>query len=139
VPPPAGLYLTREQMEVILQHAQHELPDEACGLLGGLDGRVQKVYPLPNAQRSSVYYEAEPQALLAAILEMESHGWEPVPLGIYHSHPYSEAYPSATDVKLAYYPDAVYLIVSPTRYDQPTVRAFRIVAGQVTEEQVIIE
>jgi proteasome lid subunit RPN8/RPN11 len=75
------------------------------------------------------------------MLEIERQGWEL--LGIYHSHPHTQAYPSPTDVALAFYPDALYFIVSLADPDQPAVRAFRIVkdeldarTGEISEEPI---
>jgi proteasome lid subunit RPN8/RPN11 len=54
-------------------------------------------------------------------------------LGIYHSHPASQAYPSPTDLSMAYYPEAVYAIISLMQSRHPVLRTFRIVDGQVSE------
>lgn len=134
-----GLRLSAQQVQMILRHLRSEYPNEACGLLGGRDGCAEKVYPLPNVMRSPVAYEVDPRALLEALMDMEDRGCEPVPLAIYHSHPHSEAYPSATDVRLAYYPDSTYLIVSLEHLLAPVMRAFRIVDGEVTEETVLVQ
>jgi proteasome lid subunit RPN8/RPN11 len=71
---------------------------------------------------------------LRAMLEIDDQGWELS--AIYHSHPRTPAYPSQTDIALAFFPDATYVIVSLARRNQPTTRAFRIVDGTVTEEPV---
>ena len=134
-----GLRLSEEQAQAILEHVRAEYPNEACGLLGGKGGRVERVFPLPNAKPSPFAYEADPVAVLRAILEMEGQGWEPVPLAIYHSHPHSAAFPSPTDVRLAYYPEAIYLIVSLEQPDKPSLRAFRIVDGRISEEKILID
>jgi proteasome lid subunit RPN8/RPN11 len=68
--------------------------------------------------------------------EMDDKGWDLV--GIFHSHTFSEAYPSKTDVELAQYPDAAYLILSLADLDEPQLRAFSIRDGQVTELAVAI-
>jgi proteasome lid subunit RPN8/RPN11 len=65
------------------------------------------------------------------MLDIDDHGWE---LGaIYHSHTRTRAYPSPTDTKLAFYPAALYIIVSLANEKAPDVRAFRIADGEVTE------
>jgi len=119
----------------LVAHARAEYPNEACALLGG-DGRVEKVYALPNAEASPTFYVVEPKAQLRAMTEMDERGWDLV--GIFHSHTFTEAYPSRTDVELARYPDAAYLILSLADQRAPELRAFRIVDGQVTEEPVEI-
>ena len=123
-------------IEVMIDHARREFPNEACGLLATQDGMVQEVYPIPNADASPVHYRMEPKEQLRATLDIEDRGWELG--GIYHSHTHTRAYPSQTDVGLAFYPDATYIIVSLARMDQPEVRAFRIVEGQIVEDQLEI-
>jgi proteasome lid subunit RPN8/RPN11 len=68
--------------------------------------------------------------------EMDDEGLEL--LGIVHTHTHSEAYPSDTDKRLAYYPDAHYLIMSLTDREHPVLRAFSIRDGEVTEEELIV-
>ena len=67
---------------------------------------------------------------------MWARGWDL--LAIYHSHTLTPAYPSATDVRLAFYPEAHYVIVSLQEPDLPRVRAFRIVDGVITERDLVI-
>jgi proteasome lid subunit RPN8/RPN11 len=130
--------LDQEQYDTLVAHARAEYPNEACALLGGdPGGEVAKVYALPNAEASPTFYVVEPRAQLAAMNEMDDKGWELV--GIFHSHTFSEAYPSKTDVELAKYPEAAYLIVSLADLEQPRLRAFSIRDGQVSEMPVAID
>jgi [CysO sulfur-carrier protein]-S-L-cysteine hydrolase len=129
--------LDQEQYDTLVAHARAEYPNEACALLGGdPGGGVAKVYALPNAEASPSFYVVEPRAQLAAMNEMDDKGWDLV--GIFHSHTFSEAYPSKTDVELAQYPEAAYLILSLAELDEPRLRAFSIRDGQVTELAVTI-
>lgn len=126
------IQLTREQLHALIAHARDAAPNEACGIMGGKDQRALKIYPLPNTHATPrVNFYADPYELLAAFRDIEAHGWEH--LAIYHSHPASDAFPSATDLAQAYYPDAAYIIISLVNPEQPVVRAFRIIAGQVKE------
>lgn len=106
-------------------HAREASPEECCGLLGGRGARAESVYRLRNvANEAAVAYEAAPEDLFAAQRRMRASGEEL--LGIYHSHPRSsDPVPSQTDVKLAFYPSAVYFIVG-LGGAEPTLRAFRI-------------
>lgn len=118
--------LTNEILGTVFSHAQESSPEECCGLLGGsLDGKATTVYQLRNIAGNKIdSYEAAPEDLFAAQREMRERGEQL--LGIYHSHPRSpEPRPSQTDVRLAYYPQAVYFIVG---FDNghPVMRAFRI-------------
>lgn len=118
--------ITPCQLEMIFAHAQKASPDECCGLIAGSEEhRAQSIYQLNNvATNSAVSYEAAPEDLFAAQRQMRESGEELI--GIYHSHPRSaEPFPSDTDVRLAYYPNATYFIVG-LGGTQPVMRAFRI-------------
>ena len=119
------IILSRIQFDEILSHALHASPHECCGLIGGNDARTQTVYPLLNiAADPLVTYEAGPEDLFAAQRAMRDRGQQL--LAIYHSHPRSnDPHPSETDVRLAYYPSAVYFIVG-LGDSEPCLRAFRI-------------
>ena len=139
-----ALYLTNEQAQEMIRHARREYPNEACGLLAGKacpeqgrrDGRVEKVYQMTNADHSPVTYRLDPEEQVRAFTDIEEKGWEL--LAIYHSHSHSPAYPSATDLEFAFYPDALYLIISLADRGRPIIRAFRIVEGVIEEERVEI-
>ena len=129
--------LDRTTFDELVAHARGDFPYEVCGLLAAEHGRVVKHYRIPNAARSMTFYNMDPKAMLVAMNEMDDHEWDLV--GIYHSHTHTEAYPSATDVELAFYADAVYLIVSLQDEDHPHVRAFDIVDGVITERTVVVD
>ena len=137
VSPPEQLILSPVQVAQIVGHAEAEYPLEACGILGGREGRSAQVYPLPNVERSAIRYAADPEAQLQAMLAVEEQGWEI--LAIYHSHPASPAYPSATDLEMAYYPEALTLIISLADVEHPVLRAFRIEEGRIEEAPVRVD
>ncbi len=120
--------------DALVAHARAEYPNEACALLAGRDDTVERVYALPNAEASPTFYVVEPKAQLHAMNEMDDLGLDLV--GIFHSHTFTEAYPSRTDIQLAAYEDAAYLIVSLADLDAPVLRAFRIRKGKVSEETI---
>ena len=120
------LILSQIQINEIISHARDAAPHECCGLIGGsTNGRVQTIYPAKNvAADPLVTYEAAAEDLFAAQRAMRERGEQL--LAIYHSHPRaSTPEPSPTDVRLAYYPSAVYLIAGLAN-DEPCLRAFRI-------------
>ena len=122
--------ITRDHLDQIVAHAREASPHECCGLIGGSsEGVAQTVYRARNiAADRSVSYEAAPEDLFAAQRTMRERGEEL--LAIYHSHPRAkDPEPSATDIRLAYYPSAVYLIVGLGN-DEPCLRAFRIDEGE---------
>lgn len=116
--------------------ARAEAPNECCGLLAGRHGRVLRRYPITNAEASPYRYNMDSRELLWAMRDMDEQGWEL--LGIYHSHTHTPAYPSPTDVFLAFYPEAVYLVISLMDPEEPVVRAFRIEDGQISEEELTV-
>jgi|ERR1041385_1489281 proteasome lid subunit RPN8/RPN11 len=120
------LQLTAHQIAAIIAHAREAAPQECCGLIGGSsEGRVQTIYRTRNvATDPFVTYEAAAEDLFAAQRAMRERGDQL--LAIYHSHPRAtNPEPSPTDVRLAYYPSAVYLIAGLGN-DEPCLRAFRI-------------
>jgi proteasome lid subunit RPN8/RPN11 len=119
------LSIQQTHVDELFTHALECAPNECCGLIGGIDGRALTVYPLRNvAVDPSVIYEAAPEDLFAAQRAMRDHGEQL--LAIYHSHPRSDdPKPSHTDVRLAYYPAAVYFIVGLGGH-QSSLGAFRI-------------
>jgi proteasome lid subunit RPN8/RPN11 len=123
--------ITESQVSEIVSHARSEFPNEACGLLASKDGSVVRFYPIKNAEASPVTYRMDPQDQLKAMLEIDDLDWE---LGaIYHSHTRTRAYPSQTDLSLAFYPDSLYIIVSLADTSAPDLRAYRIVDGEISE------
>jgi len=123
----------RDQM---VEHAVASLPNEACGLLAGRDGRVERFYPMANADRSRSTYRLDPKDHFQVFNEIEKKGWELA--GIFHSHTHTEAYPSETDRQQAFYPDARHVLVSLADRFNPSLRAFTIVEGVVEEEEARI-
>jgi proteasome lid subunit RPN8/RPN11 len=120
------IQLTTTQFDEIIRHARESSPHECCGLIGGTgDGVAQTVYRTRNlAADSLVTYEAAPEDLFAAQRRMRERGEQLI--AIYHSHPRAaNPEPSPTDVRLAYYPSAVYLIVGLGN-SEPCLRAFRV-------------
>jgi proteasome lid subunit RPN8/RPN11 len=105
---------------------------ECCGLLGGRQGVITQVIPAANAAATpAASYEIAPAELFGLMRRIRAVGLEL--LGIYHSHPRGVNQPSARDVERAYYPDAVYFVVSPLLDEPCPVRAFSIREGRVTE------
>lgn len=129
------LQLKKSHLQAMIAQARGEAPNECCGMLGGKDGHICRIYPSRNAEASPLRYNIDSRDLLAAIRDMDAHGWEL--LAIYHSHTHSPAYPSPTDISLAFYPESVYIIVSLAEAE-PVVRGFRIIDGAVTEEELVI-
>ncbi len=128
------LRIDQPTYDAIVAHARRDHPDEACGLVAGVDGRPTRVIEMTNAARSPTFYEMDPLEQLRAFRSLEDAGEDL--LVIYHSHTATEAYPSRTDVSIAGYPEAHYVLVSTREPDTEEFRSYRIVDGVVTEEPV---
>jgi [CysO sulfur-carrier protein]-S-L-cysteine hydrolase len=120
-------------------HAREAAPEECCGLLGGRVDEARSVYRLRNVARTpSVAYEAAPEDLFDAQRRMRER-WESL-VAIYHSHPRSEEpAPSASDVRLAFYPSAVYFIIGFDAAGEGVLRAFRISEREGRWERAQVE
>jgi [CysO sulfur-carrier protein]-S-L-cysteine hydrolase len=130
-----ALRLPRAVFDELVVHARSDFPYEVCGLLGlHPDGQVE-VLPVANAERSMRYYVMDSRELLRAMRRIED---DDLGLVIYHSHTHTQAYPSATDVRHAAYPDALYAIVTLQDRDAPDVRAFTIRDGVIAETPVVV-
>ena len=120
-------------LEQIVAHAREEAPNECCGMIASRDGEAIKVYRATNAAHSPLRYELDGAEQYSIQMEIDDAGLE---LGaIYHSHTRTEPYPSQTDINLAFYPDALYVIVGLAG-DEPDVRAFSIRDREVEEKEL---
>jgi [CysO sulfur-carrier protein]-S-L-cysteine hydrolase len=132
------LVIAQPAYDAIVAHARRDHPDEACGVIAGPVGsdRPQRVVEMTNAARSPTFYEFDSMEQLRVWREMDDRDEEPVV--IYHSHTATEAYPSRTDIALAQEPGAHYVLVSTRELADVEFRSFRIVDGEVTEEDVSV-
>ena len=126
--------LPRKFIDEMIAHALEDAPNECCGIIAGQDGRAVKLFRAQNAEASPYRYNVDPKDLFRIHRECDENGWEF--MVIYHSHTASEAYPSATDVRLAFWPEAYYVLVSLMDPEKPVVRGFRIEDGRVSEEEI---
>jgi len=123
--------ITRDLLEQIIAQAHAEAPNECCGIIAAQDGKAVSVHPARNAAASPLRYEMEGTEQYRIQSAIEDAGHE---LGaIYHSHTRTPPVPSQTDINLAFYPEALYVIVGVAG-EEPDVRAYRIVEGEVSEQ-----
>jgi len=115
--------ISKALIDEMVAHAREDLPNECCGMVGGVDGEATSVIRVANSAASPLRYEMDPQEQYNAMKAIEDGGGEL--LGIYHSHTKSAAYPSQTDVNQAVaWPEQIYLIVSLADADAPDVKAY---------------
>ena len=124
-------------LDQIVAQARDEAPNECCGVIGVRDGRATTLYKARNAAASPLRYVLDPRELFQ-IYEAIDEAGEDVGI-IYHSHTRSDPEPSQTDINLAPYPDALYVILGVKDADRDDVRAWRIVDGKVSEAALEVE
>ncbi len=128
--------MARGLYDQIVAHARREAPNECCGMVAAREGVAVAVHPAANAAASPLRYEIDGPEQYRIQMEIDDAGLE---LGaIYHSHTRSEPYPSQTDINLAFYPEALYVIVGLTG-GEPEVRAFTIRDGSVAEAELVLD
>ena len=136
------LVIDRPTYDAIVAHAKRDHPDEACGIVAGPEGsdRPERLIPMVNAAGSPTFYEFDSRELLELYKELWANDEEPVV--VYHSHTATEAFPSRTDIGLASEPNAHYVLVSTREHGNSVgpveFRSYRIVNGEVTEEDVSV-
>lgn len=124
--------IPQDVLDDMIAHARKGKPEEVCGVLAGRGNLVIRSYRATNtAERPIVTYNIAPKDQYRIFRDIDEHGEELI--AIYHSHPASPAYPSATDRRLAFYPEAVYIILALAWPGQPVVRGFRLVDSTIRE------
>ena len=133
----------RDLIDEIIAHSREAYPvkgaeprEECCGLIGGRDGEMTSIHRARNAAESWLRFEVHPTDQLRIMEQLEADGEELA--AIYHSHTESAAEPSQTDINLAFYPDALYVIVG-VKGEEHDVRAWRIVDGAVSEAALEVQ
>jgi [CysO sulfur-carrier protein]-S-L-cysteine hydrolase len=128
------LEIDRGFFDEMVQHGLAVFPNEACGLLAGKEGRPVKFFAMTNQDASPVSYRLDPKEQLKVFTEIDDEEWDL--LAIFHTHTHSEAYPSETDLKQAFYPEATYLVMSLSDRSNPVLRGFAIEDGSIAERKV---
>jgi proteasome lid subunit RPN8/RPN11 len=119
---------------IILQ-AQDELPNETCGLLAGKGNEVCKRFAMTNTDHSPEHFSFDPSEQFQVLRSARSEGLELI--ANFHSHPETPSRPSIEDIRLAFDPDILYLILSLAA-ETPVLKAFRIQNGISNEESIEI-
>ena len=136
------LQISQDLVDKLLAHARADHPDEACGVIAGAAGSdiPTRFIPMVNAARSPTFYEFDSADLLKLYRDLDANEEDPVV--IYHSHTSTQAYPSRTDIAYAAEPSAHYVLVSTRETGNNEgpyeLRSFRILDGEVTEEEIVI-
>jgi [CysO sulfur-carrier protein]-S-L-cysteine hydrolase len=127
--------ISRELYDEIVAHALKDAPDECCGIVSSHEGQALELFRMENTAHTWKRYEMDPMELYGVVTGIEDAGRD---VGIiYHSHTRTDPYPSQTDINLAFYPEALYVIVGLAG-SEPEVRAFTIRGGGVSEAELVV-
>lgn len=136
--------IDEKYLEEIIEHCKNEYPKEACGILAGkishrlMEKTVTKVYKMKNvSENPETCYFMQPEEQFKVFKEIRQLEIEM--LAIYHSHTNTSAYPSKRDIEMAFYPEAVYIIISLQDFDKPKIRGFKMTEGEIKEERIEIK
>jgi proteasome lid subunit RPN8/RPN11 len=129
------MIIEKQIINKLIEHARKDTPIEACGYLAGKDGVASLQIPLTNVDASAEHFSLSPSEQFSAIRKIRELGLKLH--AVYHSHPQSPSRPSQEDIRLAFDPEILYVIISLLNGNE-TVAAFRIINGAVTEETVEI-
>jgi proteasome lid subunit RPN8/RPN11 len=125
--------ISRALYDEMIAHAQSEAPNECCGMVAARDGEAVSIHRATNAAASPLRYEIDGAEQYRIQMEIDDADLD---LGaIYHSHTRTAPYPSQTDINLAFYPEALYVIVGLAD-DEPDVKAYEIRDGQVRDAEL---
>lgn len=128
--------ISQALFDELIAHAREEAPNECCGMLASSNDEAVAVHRAENSAHSPLRYEIDGAEQYRIQMAIDNAGLD---LGaIYHSHTRSEPYPSQTDINLAFYPDALYIIVGVAASDETKVRAYTIRDSQVGEADLTI-
>jgi proteasome lid subunit RPN8/RPN11 len=127
--------ISRALYDEMVAHAQADAPNECCGMIATRDGEAVELYRAQNAAASPLRYEIDGAEQYRIQMAIDDAGLD---LGaIYHSHTRSAPYPSQTDINLAFYPEALYVIVGLAAAE-PEVKAYEIRDGQVHDGELTV-
>jgi proteasome lid subunit RPN8/RPN11 len=124
------LQIEQKVLTAMQAHGRREEPNEACGYLASKDGIVSRHFELTNIDAAPDHYSMDPAQQFATIRQIRNESMQVA--GVYHTHPDTPARPSMEDIRLAYAPDLVYIIVSLMAGVEP-VLAYKINQGEVVQ------
>ncbi len=132
--------ISRTCVNRIIKQAKEHFPIECCGIMAGkVNGElieITEIFPMTNVDRSPEHFSLDPQEQFEVYYTIREKGLKM--LGNYHSHPHTPARPSREDIRLAYDPKAVYMILS-LQEAAPRLKCFHIENGEYSEIPLVVE
>lgn len=135
------IIIKKSDVNAMIKHAFEDLPNEACGLIAGIDRddgvrEIKKVYLLTNIDHANEHFTIDPKEHLQSIKDMRTNGLKP--LGNWHSHPETPSRSSKEDIRLAVDSKATYMILSLMDRSNPVLNAFHVENDISTKEELEI-
>lgn len=120
------MHFNIEQKQQIVSHIEKCFPEEACGLIGGKQDTVEIILPIENEYHSSNRFRMNGSAQIFAFSILESKNLNLI--GIYHSHPIGQPFPSETDIEEFSYTNTLQLICTPYHHvsNEEIIREWQI-------------
>jgi len=108
------IILSKLQKKILLDHTNDEEPNESCAILYGNkineENVVKEIWLTENIESSPIEFTLSPEQNLEMHKKCKELNLEII--GIFHSHPKGEAYPSNTDKKFMQINPYVWVIYS---------------------------
>lgn len=102
--------LSQSDKKVLSEYSENQKPNESCAILFGKNDQVLDLFLTENIEKSPVNFTISNQQLIEGYRIAEEKKMDVV--GIFHSHPDSDAYPSSTDKKFMQSNPVVWIIYS---------------------------
>ncbi len=129
--------ISQKTLAQLIKAAEDAMPNEACGLLAGQGEEITKFYEMTNKDASPEHFTMLPKEQFAAVKDMRKQGTEI--LAIWHSHPETPPRMSEEDIKLAYAPGAVHIILSLADSSKHETKGYQVNYGIPEQIEIIIE
>lgn len=121
-------------MTQMFSHVKRESPQEACGLVAGVNNSSLEVFPITNVLKSLRRYRMDPQEQIKTLIHIEQNKMDLI--AIYHSHPEGPETPSVTDLKETNYPEISQLIFSRVK-NKWKCRAYKLSGFEYQEVKIL--
>ncbi|MCS7299855.1 MAG: M67 family metallopeptidase [Spirochaetia bacterium] len=124
----------REVYEKMIEITRKHIPYEACGVLSGLGDTVDEVIEMENIAKSETFFEMDPVQLMNVLDDIDNKGKDFI--GVFHSHPITNPYPSKTDLERNEIIDHVIFVITSLRNGTPELKAYTIKDKVVKEVEI---
>lgn len=115
----------------MIEWMRENIPLEACGILVGKDGIIDEFIKMENIAKSEKFFEMDPLELMKVFDQVDNLNKEVI--GIFHSHPITEPYPSKTDLERNEIIDHLIFVISSLRTGSPEIKAYTIKNKDIRE------